>query len=137
MLLVLALLLSVPARAGLFGPDAPGRIPVPARLFTVQVEDVGGTALRVERTSFDGEVFVYGTIGLAQVTVPFDRIRTLVMELGPDDDHKTAVITDPDGEEVRVVVEADRPLYGRTTFGNYKIEIGQVRRLEVVAETPR
>lgn len=135
--LLLGLLLAVPASAGLFGTDAPGRIPIPARLFTVEVQDVGGTSLRVERTSFDGEVFVYGTVGLAQVTVPFDRIDALVIELGEDDDHRTAVITDPEGQVLRVTVESDVPVYGRTPFGNYKIEIGQVRRLEVLSETPR
>lgn len=129
-------MLAAPAWAGLFGSDAPARIPVPARVFEAQVEDVGGTALRIERVSFDGEVFVYGTIGLAQVTVPFDQIASVEFQAGADLDHKIAVVTPSRGEVVRLVVESDKPIYGRTTFGNYKIEVRDARRLDILAMEP-
>jgi hypothetical protein len=129
---LLALALASPAAAGLFGPDAPSRIPIPARLFVLEVEDVGGTTLRIERATYDGEVFLFGTMGLAQVTVPFELISSVVIAQGPDDDHRTAIVSTATQEEVRVVLEVDRPLYGRTAFGNYKIEVGQIRRISVV-----
>ena len=134
--LPLLLFLSSPASAGLFGADAPARIPIPARVFRVEVEDIGGVVLVVDRATFDGEVFVYGTIGRAQVTVPFDAFTSLEVRPGPDEDHRTVVISGA-REPVEVVVEADRPFYGRTGFGNYKIEIGVVRRLTILGETPR
>lgn len=134
---LVVLCFATPASAGLFGSDAPGRIPVPARIFTVEIEDTGGTSVRIERATFDGEVFVYGMVGLAQVTVPFERITALVIELGPDDDHRTAVIADPNGDIVRVVVEADRPVFGLAAFGNYKIETKDMRRFAVLAEKER
>jgi hypothetical protein len=127
-----ALALASPAMAGLFGSDAPSRIPIPARLFTLEVEDVGGTTLRIERATYDGEVFLFGTVGLAQITVPFELVSSVVVAQGPDDDHRTAIVTTATQEEVRVVLEVDKPLYGRTPFGNYKIEVGQIRRIAVV-----
>jgi hypothetical protein len=133
---LLGLLVAAPASAGLFGSDAPARIPIPARVFHAEVEDVGGTALRIERLTFDGEVFLFGRIGLAQVTVPFEQIATVTFAAGPDADHKLAVISPIEGEEIRLVVEADQPIWGRTTFGNYKIEVSDVRRLIITSFDP-
>lgn len=121
------------SHAGLFGSSAPGRIPIPARVFAVTIEDVGGTQLRVDRVTFDGEVYLFGTVGKAQVTVPFETIASVTVGLGPDDDHRTASVVTADGATVDVVVEADRPFYGRTAFGNYKIEASDVRRIGDVA----
>lgn len=125
------LLLVAPARAGLFGSDAPARIPVPSAVFRATVEDIGGVAVELDRVTFDSEVFVFGTLGRAQVTVPFERVEQVVFEVGPDLEHRTAVVTVTDGPTVSVVVEADRPIWGRTVFGNYRIEVGDVRRLTV------
>jgi hypothetical protein len=63
--LFLALLsvLAAPAWAGLFGTDAPGRIPIPARDFRARVEDRSGVVTELDRATFDGEVFVFGTVG--------------------------------------------------------------------------
>ncbi len=129
---VLALLLAAPASAGLFGSDAPSRIPVAAREFRLRVEDVSGTVLEVSQGTYDGEVFVYGTLGLAQVTVPFENVASLEVLPGADEDHKLARVLTREGETVTLTVETETPVWGRATFGNYKIEIGQVRRLSVL-----
>ncbi len=130
LLTTLLLVLAAPAWAGLFGTDAPGRIPVPAQEFRARVEDRAGVVLEIERATFDGEVYLFGTVGLAQVTVPFDTLRRVEVSPGPDEDHVVAHVLVKSGETQDVVVESDRPLYGRTTFGNYRIEIGQVRSFE-------
>jgi hypothetical protein len=129
---LLLLLSAAPALAGLFGNDAPARIPVPAREFRLRVEDSGGTVLEVGQGTFDGEVFVYGTVGLAQVTVPFERLARLEVLPGPDEDHALARVSTREGEVVTLTVESDTPVWGRATFGNYRIEIGQVRSLTVL-----
>lgn len=129
--LLLAALLVPAAHAGLFGTDAPSRIPVPAREFHLRIEDRGGVVLDVTRATFDGEIFVYGTIGLAQVTVPFENIDQLEVLPGGDEDHRVARVLTRGSETIELVVESDTPFWGRTTFGNYKIEIGQVHRVSV------
>lgn len=127
----LLLLLSAPAAAGLFGSDAPGRIPIPARDFRASIEDLGGVVLTVERVTFDGEVYLYGRIGAAWVTVPFENVAVATFGPGADEDHRTVEVLDRDGQRVSLVVEADRPIQGRTRFGNYRIEAADVRRFEV------
>lgn len=129
-LLLLGLLAASPARAGLFGNDAPGRIPVPAREFHARVEDRAGVVTELDHVTFDGEVYVFGTVGLAQVTVPFETIRRLEIAPGPDDDHVIARVFTKAGETWEVVVDEDRPVYGRAAFGNYRIDVSRIRTFE-------
>jgi hypothetical protein len=124
-----------------FGSDSPpSRIPTPARDFRMVVEDHGGTVIEVTKASFNGEVFLYGTLGSAQVTVPFENITTVVFERAEAEDERIAVVTDPKGEQLRITVEDDVPCYGRTAFGNLRIDVGDLRRLtmkgRVATETP-
>jgi hypothetical protein len=135
LLLLVACLVAAPASAGLFGTDAPARIPIPARVFRLQVEDVGGVVLEVDRATMDGEVYLFGRIGRADVTVPFENVVTVELLPGPDEDHRLARVEG--ARPVELVVEADRPIYGRTGFGNYRIELADVRRIRVLGERPR
>ena len=131
-LLSVLLLLAAPAVAGLFGGnDAPGRIPVPARDFSAVVEDRGGVRTELQRVSYDGEVYLFGTLGAAQVTVPFEEIDVVGFEPTDDPDTVTAVVRTIAGETVRIQVEADRPVYGKTHFGNFKIASSDVRQLDL------
>lgn len=123
-------LLTAPSFAtGVFGGDAPSRIPTPARSFAATFEDVGGTAVEVSsQATFNGEVFLYGRFGAGQVTVPFERIREVRIEKASDPLKRMAVVTLVDGSDpVRVELEDDTAWYGRTRFGNYKIEVRDLR----------
>jgi hypothetical protein len=113
---------------GFMGGDAPSRIPVPARSFAATFEDVGGTVVELSKVTFDGEVFVHGRLGAAQVTVPFERIAEVRIEKATDPLRRVAVITLSDGSEpVRIEVKDDTPWYGRARFGNYKLEVRDLR----------
>lgn len=128
--LALSLLLATPASAGLFGSDAPGRIPVPARDVSASVEDVDGVRTELTRFTFDGEVYFFGELGKAQVTVAFEDVDQVRFEATDDPDWRLAVVKLKAGDEVRLKVEHDRPLFGRAVFGNYKIEAEDVRVVE-------
>lgn len=127
---LLACLFAMPALATGFGSDAPpSRIPIPARDYKVTVEDHGGTVLEVDRVTFNGEVFLYGSIGAAQVTVPFDKILRVEFVADPKDDHRKATAWTKDGQSISMLVDDDLPCYGRTKFGNYSIEVEDIRRI--------
>ena len=122
-----------PASANGFGSDnPPARIPVPAKVFSAVVEDRGGTQLAVTRISYSGEVFLYGTFGAAQVTVPFDSIRDAVFEDGGGEGKRIAVITSTTGQTMRITVKDDVLCYGKTEFGNYQIEVRDLRRISQI-----
>ena len=130
---ILALwLVSAPAHAGLVGgTDAPGRIPVPARDVHASVTDLGGVHVALSKFSWEGEVYLYGQLGAAQVTVPFETIDQVSFERTDDDDKRMAVVLTVDGKEVRVAVDADLACFGRTHFGNYRIETQDIGVLKI------
>jgi hypothetical protein len=132
---ILVGLLAAPlALATGFGSNnPPSRIPVPAKVFSATVEDRGGTSLHVTRVSYNGEVFLYGTIGAAQVTVPFESIREAQFEDTPTEGKRVAAITTNDGQTLRITVDDDILCYGRTEFGNYSIEVRDLRKIGGIA----
>ena len=90
----------------------------------------------MSRVSWNGEVFVYGVLGLAQVTVPFESIRDATFEDGAEEGERTAVITTRDGQVVKLTVDDDLMCYGRTEFGNYQLEVRDLRRITEIAAEP-
>lgn len=112
-----------------FGDDPPTRIPVPARVFEATVEDISGTSVAVTRISLNGEVFLYGTMGEGQLSIPFEKLAEIRVEPMGDEAHRVALARTLSGEQVRLVVESDVPCYGDTAFGHYKIELAKVRKV--------
>lgn len=130
---LVGLIVSGTALATGFGGDSPPtRIPVPARIFQAQVEDRSGTVVEVTRVTFNGEVVLYGDLGAAQVTVPFEKLDFVTFKPGKDEDHQAATATLVDGTEVTISVESDTPCYGETTFGYYQIEAEDIRRVKML-----
>ena len=128
---VLVLMLAMPAWAGLFGGnEAPRRIPVPARDFSAVVLDEAGVRTELDRVTLDGEVFLFGAHGKAQVAVPFEDIVSVRFE-DIDEDHTAATITVKQGEPVTLELDADRPIFGKARFGNYRIEVQDMETLEL------
>jgi hypothetical protein len=113
----------------------PARIPLPAHDYRAIVEDQSGTRVEVTQVTFNGEVFLYGTFGEGQVTVPFDTIQIARIEPTDTDGKRIAFVTLKDGSSVRMTVEADQPTYGRTVFGTYSIPIEKVRQIEFLGDT--
>ena len=131
-LLLLVPLLAAPALAWAtgFGSDAPpSRIPIPARDFSATVEDHGGVSMKVDRVSYNGEVFLYGEIGAAQVTIPFEKLTTVEFLPDPAEDKRKATATMKDGQSISMLVDDDTLCYGKTQFGNYSIEVEDLRRI--------
>lgn len=102
-------------------------------MFAADVEDLGGVVVHVTRVTFDGEVYLFGRLGRAQVTVPFEQISEATFEPGTDEDHRLAIVRLIDGNEVRIELEADRPFYGLGHFGNYRLDALDARRITIRA----
>jgi hypothetical protein len=120
---------------GFGGSDAPpARIPIPARNFSAVVEDLQGVRVPVTEVTYDGEVFLYGTFGEGQVTVPFEKIKEVRVEPTNEPTKRVAFVILADGSNVQLVIESDTLAYGRTSFGTYSIAVEKVRRIEFPAQ---
>lgn len=123
--------------AGFGGGDAPpARIPIPAHVYSARVEDQSGVTVDVTEVSYNGEIFLYGTLGEGQVTVPFDNIREVRFEPTDDTTKRVAFVMLKDGATQRIVVDGDVLAYGRTSFGTYSIPIDRLRRIEITGKAP-
>ncbi len=129
-LLCLTLTGAVAHATGFGGSSAPSRIPVPAQDFTATVTDLSGEAATLSKVSFNGEVYVYGKKGEADVAVPFERIDKVRISPTDDKRYRSAYITLRDGDTVTVMVDYDAPCYGETSWGRYRIEVEKIRGIQ-------
>ena len=123
-------LLVPPAPAGAMGDlgdsGATHRIPEPSLSYRVRVTDTEMTRFEVEKASFDGHIFLTGTIGKASVSIPFDKIGKVIFE--PDADGETlAIVTLVSGEQQTLHVRGRTPCYGIASFGNVAILLKDLR----------
>jgi hypothetical protein len=62
------------------------------------------------------------------VAVPFERVKSL--ELANKGGQLKAKVTLKDGEPVELVVKAALKATGKTSYGNFRIPLGEVRGVE-------
>ncbi len=65
--------------------------------------------------------------------MPFESIREATFEDAAEG-KRTAIVTTTDGSTVRLTVDDDLLCYGRTEFGNYQIEVRDLRRIDAIEE---
>ena len=96
--------------------------------FMVVVTDVSGNKLEGEKFSWEGRIHFAGYMGLAQVTMPFERVKELTV--GEKKDRKvkvTARLTD--GTETVFEVDSDARVYGESSFGSFMLTMGEIKSI--------
>ena len=112
-----------------WGEDAPDtRIPEPAISYRVEVQDVDLNTFDVVKATFDGHIFLTGTIGRAKVSIPFDKIDRIHFEAKDDRGlDLLALVTLQGGGQQTLEVKGTVPCYGETSYGNLSIESRFIR----------
>ena len=130
-LALMALLLSLPLlmAMGIGGSEAPPRLPAPPVNDLVTLTDQGGTRVELSHFSIEGVGLVSGEMGRGDLAVPLEKVRSV--ELRQTDGELRAELTLSDGKSVRVTVKGDLQATGKTDFGNYRIPLGEVSRIEI------
>jgi hypothetical protein len=134
---LLLLLLTSPAFAmGDISGDGPTtRIPEPSLDFTVVVTDTEMNPFEVSKATFDGHIYLTGTVGKAKVSVPFEKIARV--DFVPADGlDVTALITFHGGQQQALLVKGTIPAYGQTAYGNVAIELRYLRDAVFKGRTP-
>lgn len=96
--------------------------------FMVVVTDVSGNKLEGEKFSWEGRIHFAGYMGLAQVTMPFERVKELTV--GEKKDRKvkvTARLTD--GTETVFDVDSDARVYGESSFGSFMLTMDEIKSI--------
>ena len=112
-----------------WGEDAPNaRIPEPSISFAVEVQDIDLNRFDVVKASFDGHIYVTGTIGRAKVSIPFEKIDRIHFERKDEQGlDLLAMVTMKCGDQQTLEMSGTVPCYGETAYGNISIEARFIR----------
>lgn len=102
------------------------RSPRVEKNFSVLVVDVSGNKIEGEKFSWEGRIHLDGSLGMAQVVVPFDKVKELTV--GEKRDRKVRVTVHlKDGSETMVDVDADARCYGDAVFGSFMLTMAEIK----------
>lgn len=110
--------------------EGPVRIPEPQTDFRVLLTDQEGATVELTNFSIEGQSFVLGNMGKGEAAVPFDQVKEV--ELTNQGDKLKAKIILKKGPPVEVMVKPSLKATGKTSFGNYRISLGEVSRVKVL-----
>lgn len=110
---------------GMAGEDAPTRIPKPDVNYTVTVIDVADIHTLLTNFSIGGYTYIFGNLGKGKLAIPFSKIKRA--DIMQQQEGLKAVLTLKTGEKLTIAADKRQEIYGKTSYGNYKIKLGDVK----------
>jgi hypothetical protein len=104
------------------------RAPRVEKNYAVVVTDAAGNKIEGEKFSWEGRIYFSGYLGMAQVTMPFEKIKELTV--GEKQDRKvkvTAKLTD--GTETGFEVDLKSRCFGEATFGSFMLQMDEIKSI--------
>ncbi len=94
--------------------------------FAVVVADLSGNKIEGDKFSWEGRTHLSGYQGLAQVTIPFGKVKGF--SFGDKKERKVKVtVALKDGGETVIDVDADSRCYGEAGFGSFMLLIDEIK----------
>jgi hypothetical protein len=113
---------------GMGGTGGFERAPRVEKNYAVTITDIAGKQISGEKFSWEGRIHVAGYLGMAQVTMPFDKIQELTMgELRERKVRVTAHLAD--GSETSFDVEARSRCFGEAPFGSFMLQMDEIKSI--------
>jgi hypothetical protein len=104
------------------------RAPRVDKNFSVIVTDVSGNKIAGEKFSWEGRVHFAGSLGMASVTVPFEKIKEI--SVGEKKEKKVKVTARlKDGSEAAFEIDADSRCYGEAPFGSFMLTMEEIKSI--------
>ena len=104
------------------------RAPRVDKNFSVIVTDVSGNKITGEKFSWEGRVHFAGSLGMASVTVPFEKIKEI--SVGEKKEKKVKVLARlKDGSEAAFEIDADSRCYGEAPFGSFMLTMEEIKSI--------
>ena len=102
------------------------RAPRVEKNFSVVVTDASGNKIAGEKFSWEGRIHFAGYIGMAQATIPFDKIKELTVGEKRDRKVKVAVRL-TDGTMTDLEVDAKARCFGEASFGSFMLQMDEIK----------
>jgi hypothetical protein len=102
------------------------RAPRVDKNFNVTVIDGAGNKITGEKFSWEGRVHFAGYLGMASITIPFDKIKEI--SVGEKREKKVKVTAKlKDGGETVFDIESDSRCYGEAPFGSFMLLMDEIK----------
>ena len=130
-LVLCALLLCLPLimAMGMGSSEVPTRIPEPKVNYLVTLTDMGGTTVDLSHFSIEGVVFLAGEMGRGELAVPLEKVKDVVIR--HQGGEFKAEVALADGGKVTITVKGSLKATGKTSYGNYRIPLDEVSRIQL------
>ncbi|HUI45530.1 MAG TPA: hypothetical protein VL122_06045 [Nitrospirota bacterium] len=125
LLLILAAFILLTGMGGTGGFE---RAPRVEKNFDVTIIDTIGNKIDGGKFSWEGRIQFAGYMGMAQVTMPFERIKTI--SVGETRERKvrvTAMLID--GTETSFDIDAKSRCFGEASFGSFMLEMDEIKTI--------
>ncbi len=104
------------------------RAPRVDKNFSVTVIDASGNKINGEKFSWEGRIRFSGYLGLADVNLPFERIKDLTV--GEKKEKRMRVTAHlVDGSEVAFDIDADSRCFGEAGFGSFMLIMDEIKEI--------
>ncbi len=112
---------------GGLGSDRVVAIPEPVDNYRVTLVDQADVSMDLEKFSCDGQTYLSGTLGKAEISIDFEKIRSIFFIL--DDRLLKADVKLNDGRTTMIVVDKTQLCYGVSAFADVKIEMQNIKTI--------
>ena len=112
---------------GSMGDQASIKAPATDKNFIATVVDQDDVSLELENVSFDGKTYLTGKMGKADLSIDFEKIRSILfVETGG---HLAAEVNLADNKRVALVLNKDVPCFGTSSFADVRIMAYDIKKL--------
>jgi len=110
---------------GSMGREDTIRIPDVEENYSVRLIDQSDASVTLEKFSFDGQTFLLGKFGKAQISIGFDKIAAIYFLLQESEVKANVILKN--GEEIEIFIGRKKSFYGKAPFADLRIEAQDVK----------
>jgi hypothetical protein len=112
---------------GSMGDPVTVKAPEPDKNVMVTLIDQDDVSLDLENFTCDGQTFITGKMGKADLSIDFEKIRSIlsVNKSGQG----TALVNLADDKQVELVMEKDIPCFGTASFADVRIMTHDIKKV--------
>ena len=112
---------------GSMGDQVSVKAPEPDKNVMVTLIDQDDVSLELEKFSCQGQTYITGKMGKADLSIDFEKIRSIlsVDKRG----QRTALVNLKDNKQVELVLEKDIPCFGTSSFADVRIMTHDIKKV--------
>ena len=119
---------------GSMGESDVVNVPEPEINYKVKLVDQSDMSIDLEKFSCDGQTYLIGKLGKADISIDFDKINSIFFLLQEDD--VKAKVNLKDGKVLEISVEKKKPCYGVSSFADVRIEMQDIKKITIYGTVP-